>query len=40
MIKKMHRWPSDGKLHPVGMKHDGSKGTGIRKGNSKYKEGK
>ena len=39
---KMHRWPSDGRLHPVGKKHKKYKkrsNGGYKMANNKYKEG-
>ena len=43
---KMHRWPSDGTLHPVRKKHKKYKkinktaNSGFKKANNKYVEGK
>ena len=42
---KMHIWPEEGTVHPVGKKHKNSKGnshwenTPILKAKNKYKEG-
>ena len=40
MIKKMHRWPSDGTLHPVGKKHRKHKKKGYKIAKNNYKVGK